>query len=406
METNKLDFLLALRAFACMTVVLTHCFAVIPSNMQANVLFFGNLNLTWAVRSCAWAGVWVFFCLSGYLMGKAFYSRRYELSDEGVLNFWKNRFLKIWPVYYFNLLILFAFISPDILRPINWRYIYASTPFNYDGSALYFPNSALWSVSTEFQFYLIVPFLCVIFYPRLKTDKQIVISIIVNITFALVLRMVGFFWQDSKPGVGLFINTEFKPLYFNLDLFITGFLLNVLVANNKGKIGMINDIINSNRILINILSIVIFYVIASFISYNAFIEADIVFENIFIFVLPPLTAIFSSFFIYINEVVVSHETQIRNKPISFNAIKGNPWRILEIYGLLTFGIYVWHGPIIQSTEKLFKADTPLTELVLRFVGVMALTTLFASITYIGIEKPAAKLKKFSIHRDARSSWAS
>ncbi len=395
MQLNKLDPLLALRGFACITVVITHCFGVIPPEMQNTVFLFKGVNLTFLIRSSAWAGVWIFFCLSGYLMGKAFFSGRYSLDNEGVLNFWKNRFIRIWPLYYFNVLILFIFVTPDILKLSNWTNIYASTPLNYDGSAAYFYNGGLWSVATEFQFYLIVPFLFVILHSKLKSNSRIAGAILSVILAVVLLKLAGFSWHKTKPEVGLFLQTEYKPLYYNLDLFLTGFLLNAFVVKRKEGVSLpILTALQNNRWL-NLFMLVFIYIVTSFISFKAFTGPYGTYGKTFIFVLPPLTALLTAFYIYINETVTHTTVPLRNKALSFSAIRENPWRIAEVFGLLSYGIYVWHGPIVQSTGNVFNMTNPLFGFFVRFISITALSTLIAAITYIGVEKPAERFKRFA-----------
>lgn len=55
----------------------------------------------------AWAGVWIFFLLSGYSIGYGFFTNRYNLYDASgklslrkVGGFYARRFLKIAPLYY------------------------------------------------------------------------------------------------------------------------------------------------------------------------------------------------------------------------------------------------------------------------------------------------------------------
>lgn len=52
-------------------------------------------------------------------MGKAFYTKRYTADVPGVINFWRNRLLRICPLYYFAVLISALFVYTDILKIEN-----------------------------------------------------------------------------------------------------------------------------------------------------------------------------------------------------------------------------------------------------------------------------------------------
>jgi peptidoglycan/LPS O-acetylase OafA/YrhL len=105
--SNHLDSLLTLPGVACFMVVISHY------NAQKKAILYKNLDLTWLTFSFGFFGVWIFFCLSGYLMDKAFYTERYTVDLSGTPNFWRNRAIRIFPLYYFAVLILSLFVYPQ-----------------------------------------------------------------------------------------------------------------------------------------------------------------------------------------------------------------------------------------------------------------------------------------------------
>jgi len=103
------DPLLSLRGFACLMVVMAHS---IPPK---STIYYHNYDLTWLIFSAGGVAVRIFFCLSGYLIGKAFYNQRYTTQLKGLINFWRNRALRIFPLYYFSVIILgLIFYLPQI----------------------------------------------------------------------------------------------------------------------------------------------------------------------------------------------------------------------------------------------------------------------------------------------------
>ncbi|WP_375506305.1 acyltransferase family protein [uncultured Nostoc sp.] len=116
---NSLDALLSLRGVACLIVVIYHGI-IIPqlfgsqlspgaqlSSLRQSIIYHGY-DFTWILFSHGPAAVWIFFVLSGYLMGKGFYSGRYIANISGIVNFWRNRILRIFPLYEPIPLIIFC----------------------------------------------------------------------------------------------------------------------------------------------------------------------------------------------------------------------------------------------------------------------------------------------------------
>ena len=116
-RSNRLDALLALRGFACLMVVISHC-----TPPRASIIY-RQFDFSWLIFSSGMVAVWIFFCLSGYLMGKAFYTQRYTADVPGVIDFWRNRGIRIFPLYYFAVLIVSLFVNPEVLKMENWGYL-------------------------------------------------------------------------------------------------------------------------------------------------------------------------------------------------------------------------------------------------------------------------------------------
>jgi peptidoglycan/LPS O-acetylase OafA/YrhL len=116
--SNDADPLLILRGIACLMVVVSHC------NPPRHSIVYQNYDLIWLIFAPGGVSVWIFFCLSGYLIGKAFYLERYQINLLGILNFWRNRCVRILPLYSFAILILSLFVYPDIFRFEKLQFFY------------------------------------------------------------------------------------------------------------------------------------------------------------------------------------------------------------------------------------------------------------------------------------------
>ncbi|MDF5724625.1 MAG: hypothetical protein PUP91_30010, partial [Rhizonema sp. PD37] len=110
-----------------------------------------------------------------------------------------------------------------------------------------------------------------------------------------------------------------------------------------------------------------------------------------IFLLQPLTAIITSFFIFAFESDDYYGFN-KNEKLSFATILRNPFRILEILGNLSYGIYIWHMPIIGKITPVFTSDIPIDAFYNRLTATTIFSTTLAVITYYLVEIPAAKWK--------------
>ena len=120
---NSIDILNFLRVVATMFVFFLHGKSNVSGLNESSNPFIFMTSLP------AWAGVWIFIILSGYLMGKGFIQHRYHFIHTQrsplieLLNFYYKRFLKLAPLYYFYCLLFelftgekFFWNNPKILR--------------------------------------------------------------------------------------------------------------------------------------------------------------------------------------------------------------------------------------------------------------------------------------------------
>ena len=92
---RRIDELDGLRGAACLTVLLAH--------------YFGEVSHGCRLFALGWAGVDVFFCLSGFLIGGILLDNRD--SDSYFRPFYIRRAFRIFPVYYVTIISLFVFLS-------------------------------------------------------------------------------------------------------------------------------------------------------------------------------------------------------------------------------------------------------------------------------------------------------
>ena len=106
-----------------------------------------------AIFRFGWAGVDLFFVLSGFLIGRQIWREMQQTGGLHVGEFLLRRGLRIWPLYYFALLFQHVFL-PQF--PLGWSDVVFLS--NYVPGGL----GGGWSLSVEEQFYLAVPLILVL----------------------------------------------------------------------------------------------------------------------------------------------------------------------------------------------------------------------------------------------------
>jgi peptidoglycan/LPS O-acetylase OafA/YrhL len=393
-SSNRIDALLSLRGVACLMVILGHC--RVPNY---SIVVATGIDLSWMLVSSGAIAVWIFFALSGYLMGKAFYSGRYRYSRRGVLQFWRNRAVRIVPLYAFVVSFEALFMHPEVLQPENWYVLGHIFTFTYQNfiSTIGF-NPTLWSLSVEVQFYLLVPLIYGVV--RSITTLRAIASVM-----ALSLWVVFFIklnvWNTGYPAI---LYRESYPaihwymtLWCSLDIFLIGFLLNPLLK----RLRIIKRLMKISVALfkaVAVMLIAMLYLFGSHLTYYHVIATQtpahavelVGLWKVAIFGLQPLTVALTSVFI----LAFEWSPLVYRRQLSPGAIAQNPLRLLEVLGNLSYGLYLWHYLILRWIQPLIAAPTELQAFAIRLVTVLVLSLIASTATYYWIELPAAKWKQW------------
>ena len=209
METKKYEYIDSLRGIAVLMVLMVHVgnFFKLPTTEYFSHLLFG------AVYSGR-MGVQLFFILSSFTLMFSFDRRIGE--KNGTSNFYIRRFFRIAPMYYLAIVAITAyFIRLDVR---NWDIL--TTPWYL--SNYFFLNTLNpawiktivpggWSISVEFLFYMIFPFIA----SRIKNINiaaiALCISLIVATLFIYATRGQFFFFQFDFNQIN-FVNQ--LPVFF------------------------------------------------------------------------------------------------------------------------------------------------------------------------------------------------
>lgn len=416
---NRWDALLTLRGVACCLVIVAHC------GPPAQSLVWAGQDWSWVLFAPGGVAVRVFFCLSGYLIGKGFYTERYRLDRPGIIRYFQSRATRILPLYYACILISATVFYPHSWQPNHWGHLLRLLTFTYEHSLPFEFNAPLWSLSTEVQFYAIAPLIFWASRRWLKTGQLLLVAM-AAVTGGLMLYRFGVFelieqLLGSTEGNPYFIRYIYTFLPANLDAFLVGFWLNPLMQklhqNRPPTIdlaeGKTNPIEPGQRLSVRpwvalawgrsilglpwkgwaIGAMGLLYGLAAWWKYQG--------SDRVLLVAPGLTVLATGLFIFAFERRVYFSSG-RNRPLSRSAMAANPFRAWELLGLLSFGLYVWHYPLLKVIGPLITNRSSLVaygeRLGLVFLGSIAL----ASFTYWAIEVPASRWRNKAQRSPTRS----
>ncbi|WP_179415834.1 acyltransferase family protein [Mucilaginibacter sp. E4BP6] len=175
------------------------------------------------IISAGWIGVDLFFVLSGFLITGILISNKGK--SNYFISFYYRRTLRIFPLYYLYLILLFVFFYPFIVSRVDavevqkihftqsiqvWFWTYLSNiKQGIDGTFSTAGSSHLWSLAIEEQFYLIWPF--IVFITSVKQLKNISIIVII---LSLLLRIYLYFIGWSAQSIYIFTFTRIDSLAF------------------------------------------------------------------------------------------------------------------------------------------------------------------------------------------------
>ncbi|WP_165483088.1 acyltransferase family protein [Legionella genomosp. 1] len=360
---SKQDPLLGIRALACLNVFFGHWFinAFMPGIIS---LAYPYNYIVLTLFSCSpWGGVWIFFTLSGYLMGKGFVTRRHNLTRNGIKKFYTHRMRRILPIYFSVIFIVAILMSPqtlDFRNPLMVNEFLEYCLFDLNG--LRGTNGVLWSLSTECQFYLLVPFLYLMiafFFTSTKKLLFFVISLCVGfVSMRYWLLSEGYSWH---PKV-------YMPFLTNIDCFLVGVTTSIIVNNYRKS-----EFYLKNGMRYGFISVIALQVLLTGWSYPAIVVLK--WFNSFMSLAPAVIALGTGVCIFFFETA---ELKQRSH---------NPfWKISAFAGAITYCFYVWHWPIIFSIRKLFPPQITLLESVCILPFGFISTLLVAYIFYQFVEK--------------------
>ena len=339
---------------------------------NANPILKGTFLETFSAYS--WFGVDLFFCLSAFLITKLLITEQEQTGKINIQNFYIRRMLRIWPLYFFYIIVGTIIIAPMAGRNINIPGHLASLAtftFNFTYFAL-LPSPILifihlWSISFEEQFYAVIPW----FLRRLLQVGERTVWVYLGVAYLIgsVIRAIFIYFQFRHPAVYFLPITHF-------DSMIGGIFLGLGLLDN-----FLDKIQGKVLFLVGILCLSAVFILPN---------NDVTGWGLMLTY--PLIGFGMSLVIF---------SAIQQKQGLFSKFISN--KVFVYLGKISYGLYVFHFGVFGLTVTLISKWIGVQQLPFPRYTVpvllvsLLLTILFSAISYSLLEKPFLKLKeRFSL----------
>ena len=310
-------------------------------------------------------GVTIFFVLSGFLItgillkSKQAIQQGTDSFSKAIVAFYFKRALRIFPVYYFLIFVLFIAQDKYLLQGLGWHLAYASNFYFYFYEAFEGGVTVFWSLSVEEQFYLFWP--AIIFFTPYKR-MQFVFFIGISIAFIfryLIVTNASFTGRLLLPG--------------SFDSFCIGGWVAYAHFFPKTRLNTILIKFGNSAVLLSL------FIFASSFLVNIHAEPHNSFFNASYFLLISI-----SFGIWISNAAKGVKTGV------FKHILDN--RILRYIGKISYGMYLFH----MFIPNLYGIDFPPIlgpfSMYIIFAIRISVLVAVASLSWFLLEKPILNLK--------------
>lgn len=335
-----------------------------------------HLQFQWA--SGGLLGVTIFFVLSGYLITNLLLieweqTRRIQLKD-----FWIRRARRLLPSMLTMLLIVTAWITlfdqafmaklrEDILSALfyfsNWWYIFQDLSY-FESMGVPSVLTHFWSLAIEEQFYIIWPLFFLLAF-TLKLKKKPLLIFLMLMTIASATAMAILYEPGADPS----------RIYYGTDTRAFSLLIGAILAFVWPSHKLSKGVPIQLRLSLDIIGIIslvgLVFMVYTTNQYSGFLYlGGMVLASI-------LTALLIA--------VIVHPASRLGKYLGMKPLK---W-----IGVRSYGIYLWHYPIILLTNPLVNTEEPS---IMRSILQIALTFIVAGLSYKFIENPIRRgsIKQF------------
>ncbi|MBE5105963.1 acetyltransferase [Bacillus thuringiensis] len=326
-----------------------------------------HINFKWMPGG--FLGVTVFFVLSGYLITDILAMEWKRNKRIDLKKFWLSRARRLLPGMLVMLVITLAWITVfhssllekmrgDSLAALfyvsNWWYIYHKLSY-FDNFNQLSPLNHFWSLAVEEQFYVIWPFIISLGLYYIKKQSRMILLICLG-AVASALAMAILYEPGADPS----------RIYYGTDTRAFSLLIGAALALIWPSNRLANKIIPKARFILDVVGgTALIIILVMFWKTNQY---DPFLYNGGMVLLSIATAL-----------LVANLAHPASRIAQFLRFRPLRW-----IGIRSYGIYLWHYPILTlTTPKANAGDFSLIRAVLQFL----LIIMIAQISWKFIEKP-------------------
>ncbi|MBC1652034.1 acetyltransferase [Listeria welshimeri] len=329
-----------------------------------------HLNFSWAKGG--FIGVDIFFVLSGYLITNILLTQWEKNQTLQLKQFWLRRFRRLIPAAYVMIVVVVIFsvlFHSEILNNLrgdaiasffyvsNWWFIFHNVSY-FDSFGMPSPLKNLWSLAIEEQFYLIWPVFLLVFLRWVKNPK-LLLKIVIGLGLLSAIWMTILYVPGTDPS----------RVYYGTDTRLFDLLSGCALAFVWPFNRLSPNIPKRSKAALNIagtISILFFFLITALVSeYQPFLYRG--------------GLLFVAIMGVVMIATIAHPASYLSKIFSFKPLR---W-----IGTRSYGIYLWHYPIITLTTPVLEIGQPS---IWRSILQVAATFIIAELSFRYIETPIRK----------------
>ncbi|KAB2329952.1 acetyltransferase [Cytobacillus depressus] len=342
-----------LRAFAVLSVMAYH------------------FSFSWARGG--FLGVDIFFVLSGYLITSIALAAQGNQMNLNLREFWVKRFRRLLPAAYVMVITTVVWVmlfNQDLLHTVrgdaisslfytsNWWFIFHKLSY-FDSFGSPSPLKNLWSLAIEEQFYILWPIVLIAGSYLFKKRSSFSILVLIGIIFSAIL--MGLLYQPGTDASRVYYGTDTRSFELLIGCFLA-FIWPMKRLSSRNLTTKLGNILNLTSFItfgILILSVVFLDEFQSFLYRGGMV----------------LVCVNAAILI----ACISHPVSLLGKLLSFKPLR---W-----VGSRSYGIYLWHYPVMVLGTPVYEIGNP----VIWRVGLqVVIIFIIAEISYRFIEMPIRK----------------